>query len=133
MDFPNEQKDDNYSDKIVTPLNQCVLKFLCSHCGINFDTFAHVGQTISNNFMNNNANITNDDICPSCKHKLSKCSVCLCSIKLSNKSNNECLVFCNKCSHGGHYEHYKDWFKEFNECPNSKCDCRCQQEEIKSN
>ena len=104
MDFPN---DDHNHDRINNSTEQCVLIFRCYHCGEKFN------------------------ICPKCKYKFTKCSVCACPIKLSQNSNNECFVFCNKCSHGGHYDHYKGWFKEFNECPNSRCDCRCQQEDEK--
>ena len=128
MDFPNDIKDDNDPDKTIASLDQCVLVFLCPHCGRKVDTLESHNHP---NSILHNPNIIDGDMCPSCKNKLSRCSVCSCPIKLSNKSNNECLVFCIKCSHGGHYEHYKGWFREFNECPNSQCDCRCQQEEIK--
>ena len=133
MDFPN---DDHDHDKINNPIDQCVLIFRCYHCGEKFDTLENNIQPnicIYNMGINKNKipNIIKEDICPKCKYKFTKCSVCSCPIKLSQKSNNECIVFCNKCSHGGHYDHYKGWFKEFNECPNSRCDCRCQQEDEK--
>ena len=131
MDCSNEQKEDTDSDKNNNCLEQCVLKFTCSYCGNKLDTFTKKkSQNKNPQRQFNTYNVTNDDKCPQCKVKLSKCSVCSCSVKLSNKADNDCLVFCNKCSHGGHYEHYKFWFQEFNECPNSKCNCRCQQEEL---
>ena len=131
MESPNDQKEDTDSDKINNCLEQCVLKFTCSYCGNKLDTFTKNKKENKYPLKQiNTFSIINDDKCPQCKVKLSKCSVCSCPVKLSNKSNNECLVFCNKCSHGGHYEHYKGWFQEFNECPNSKCNCRCQQEDI---
>ena len=119
-----EQKEGNESDQISNPhdKDQCILEFRCSHCEQNMNTIKKNTLTV---FPNSN----NDDICPSCKYKFTKCSVCLCPIKLNSKSNNANLVFCNKCFHGGHYNHYKGWFKEFNECPNSQCDCLCQKEE----
>ena len=127
MDFTNCPKDIDIHDKINNnQLTNCVLVFVCSHCGKKMDTFGKDDEN-KNSFTNG---IINDDICPKCRFKFSKCSVCLCPINLSKKANNKCIVFCNKCLHGGHYDHYKGWFKEFNECPNSKCDCRCQQEEI---
>ena len=39
MDCSNEQKEDTDSDKNNTCLEQCVLKFTCSYCGNNLDTF----------------------------------------------------------------------------------------------
>ena len=95
---------------------------------------------------------TDDGSCPSCKQKLTKCAVCLFPISidtniklrrigsssyLNKESNNkdeneknvfnECYVFCTKCLHGGHLEHYKDWFNAFNECPFFKCSCKCEE------
>ena len=131
MDFPN---DDHDHDRINNSTEQCVLIFRCYHCGEKFDTLeSNIQQNIYIVNKNKNPvnNITSEDVCPKCKNKFSKCSVCLCPIKLSKKSNNEYFVFCNRCKHGGHYDHYKGWFKEFNECPNSRCDCRCQQEDEK--
>ena len=126
MEFTNRPKDAEIHDKIKShSLDHCVLVFVCSKCGLKLDPIDKNDKNI-NSFTNG---IINDNICPNCKFKFSKCSVCLCPINLSKKSDNKCIVFCNKCSHGGHYDHYKGWFKEFNECPNSKCNCRCQQEE----
>ncbi len=92
--------------------NICILIFRCSYCGEELDTF-----------QKNISDMTNSDSCPKCKHNYSRCSVCSHPIKV-----NECLVYCTKCSHGGHYEHYQDWFREITECPNSKCSCRCSED-----
>ena len=29
------------------------------------------------------------------------------------------------CHHGGHYVHLKEWFRDYNICPASGCDCKC--------
>ena len=127
--------EDNESEKIRNPNNKCVLIFRCSYCGEELNTLE---ENISDNSYSPGKgeiyfrqNMTNYDVCPKCKHNYSKCSVCLCPIKISKNLNNECFIYCTKCSHGGHYEHYQDWFREFNECPNSKCDCRCRDEGYK--
>ena len=132
MDKLEELREDSDGDRIINCSEQCVLEFLCAHCGTKIETLENKLPKIEYPLKKRNNNvIIKDDKCPYCKEKLSKCSVCSCPIRLSKKSNNECLVFCNKCSHGGHYEHYKVWFQEFNECPNSKCNCRCQEEGYK--
>ncbi len=115
--------DENESEKIRNPNEKCVLIFTCSYCGSKLNTIKKNSKekTIIKN--------KNDDICPECKRNLSKCSVCRCPIKLNINLNNETFIYCTKCSHGGHYDHYQGWFKEFNECPNSQCDCLCQKEE----
>ena len=123
----DSQSEENESEKVINPNNQCVLIFTCSYCGKKYNTI----ENISNDKCQVKSMVS-DDVCPACKHNFSKCSVCLCFIKLKKIHNNELFVFCTKCHHGGHYEHYKGWFKEFNECPNSKCDCRCQEEGYKN-
>jgi hypothetical protein len=35
------------------------------------------------------------------------------------------FVFCVSCHHGGHYAHLKDWFKDYDICPATGCECRC--------
>ena len=128
-------KDDNESEKIRNPKDKCILVFRCSYCGEEIDTFdKHFSDNSSSMDKGEiyfRQNMTSDDVCPKCKYSYTKCSVCLCPIKINKNLNNVCIIYCNKCSHGGHYEHYQDWFKEFNECPNSKCNCRCQEDGFK--
>ena len=121
--------DENELEKIRNPNKKCVLIFTCSYCGKKLNT---IKNNLSDNSRDNNTIMKNRsiDICPGqdCKRNFCKCSVCGCSIKLNLNLNNEAFIYCTKCSHGGHYDHYQEWFKEFNECPNSKCFCRCQEE-----
>ena len=128
------QSEENESEKNPNLDEHCVLIFTCSYCGNKINTTENFSSSNSLSLKENfsGQSMMDDDLCPSCKHNFSKCSVCLCPIKISKKLNNECYVYCTKCHHGGHYEHYKGWFKEFNECPNSKCDCRCQDENFKN-
>ena len=121
--------DESESEKYRNPNDKCILLFTCSYCGKKINTIKNnntekpLYEKESFYFI---PNMANDYICTGCnKPYLKKCSVCLCPIKL-NKINSETIVFCIKCSHGGHYPHYKEWFREMNECPNPKCDCLCQ-------
>ncbi len=130
-----EIQNDNESIKTNTSFNKdkCILLYTCYHCGLKINTIQNDSnsQSNSNYFKEKIGNylkeIKTDDICLDCKRNFVKCSVCLCPIKL-NKDNNECIIYCAKCFHGGHYEHYKEWFNEFNECPNYNCNCRCQED-----
>ena len=129
--------DESESEKDRNRNEKCILLFTCSYCGkklntlnINEDDNSSSGYEKDNIFYQNMAN---DYICSGCnKTYLKKCSVCLCAIKINKNYNSGCIIFCTKCSHGGHYEHYKEWFTYLNECPNSKCDCRCQEEGYKN-
>ena len=130
MESQSEHKDEE-SEKNIG-YNKCILSLICSKCGKKLSSF--ITNQLSNKKNNcfssdKNKNIINDNECPYCNFNLSRCSVCSCPIKLDILSNKECLAYCNKCLHGGHYNHYKDWFKEFTECPNSKCSCQCQLED----
>lgn len=37
------------------------------------------------------------------------------------------IVWCQKCKHGGHFEHIMDWFTTETRCPVSECDCNCSE------
>ena len=127
MDNLNESTD---AEKVENQDDKCILIFTCSYCGERIDTTKNNFEGKKELFFNQS--MGNDDICPKCKHNFIKCSVCLCPMKLSKNNKNESIIFCTKCHHGGHYEHYAGWFEEFNECPNSKCNCRCQEEGYKN-
>ena len=47
-----------------------------------------------------------------------KCSVC-------QLSCHGVISFCSKCQHGGHIDHYQDWFKNHRVCPTG-CGCICR-------
>ena len=124
--------EENESEKIRNPNEKCTLIYTCSYCGTKLNT---IKKNSSENFMDNSVmKNKNYDICSDikCQRNLCKCSVCGCPIKLNINSNSEKFIYCIKCSHGGHFDHYQGWFKEFNECPNSKCDCRCQEDTYKN-
>ena len=120
-----EIEEENELENIKKPKEKCVLVFTCSYCGSKINTLKISNSKEKYKYIIKNSNY---DICQSCKRNLSKCSVCHCPVKLSQNLNNEAFIYCTKCSHGGHYDHYQGWFKEFNECPNSQCDCRCQED-----
>ena len=120
-------ENDDETEKIKNASDKSMLIFTCSFCG---------QKNFNSNFLSNEKKRilqkeNKDDICQNCKNYFTKCSVCLCPLKLS-KDNSVCIIYCTKCCHGGHYEHYQGWFNEFNECPNSKCNCRCQEDNRKS-
>ena len=130
MDNLNDESD---GEKSRNPNDKCILIFTCSYCGKKINTLKKNEDDKSLSYEKDNnffyQNMANDYICSGCnKTYLKKCSVCLCPIKISKNLNSECITFCTKCSHGGHYEHYKEWFTYLNECPNSKCNCICQEE-----
>ena len=126
--------DENDSEKFRNPKEKCVLIFTCSYCGSKINTIKInlKGSSTSKEIEKVIPKNKNDDICQECKRNLAKCSVCQCPIKLKKNLNNQAFIYCTKCSHGGHYDHYQGWFKEFNECPNSRCNCRCQEDNIKN-
>ena len=93
-------------------------------------------------------------VCPNCSKKLPNCSICKCPIEINNSNinfrtnynrsysnlkdsnaneNNEneqkfCYIWCIKCKHGGHVEHYLEWFNDYNICPSFECNCKCNDE-----
>ena len=119
-------------EKIRKTNEHSIILFTCSYCGekLDMDKKSSTINSIPSSkktspiFFDNSCN---DDICPKCKQFYTKCSVCSFPIKLNKNLGNHCIISCTKCSHGGHFEHYQSWFSEFNECPNSKCNCRCQE------
>ena len=104
--------------------NECEVRLTCYFC-----------NTI---LFPDNQFITNK--CPKCHKFLPKCSICFFPIKINennsvpfknfiynnnNNNNNYEFIFCTKCKHGGHINHYLEWFEEFNVCPFSECNCLC--------
>ncbi len=97
-------------------------------------------------------------VCPCCSKKIPSCSICQSSIEINNTNNNNVknnisnrsfnnlkdtdkneneddkksfrYIWCVKCKHGGHVEHYLDWFNEFYVCPSFDCNCKCNSDEI---
>jgi len=110
--------------------NECEVRLTCYFC-----------NTI---LFPENQFVTNK--CPKCQKFLPKCSICFFPIKISendsipfsyiknnnnkdNFKNKNCeFIFCSKCKHGGHINHYLEWFDEFNVCPFSECNCLCMKE-----
>uniref|UniRef100_A0A914Y3N0 GATOR complex protein MIO zinc-ribbon like domain-containing protein n=1 Tax=Panagrolaimus superbus TaxID=310955 RepID=A0A914Y3N0_9BILA len=112
----------------------------CSYCNraaypCTMDRFrnykAHRGREMPDNFPNR-ARIST---CGACRKPLPKCVVCrhhygslVDSLSLFGESENSLdhsFVFCVSCHHGGHYVHLKDWFKDYDICPATGCECRC--------
>ena len=70
MDNFNEIKEESDGDKIINCSEQCVLEFLCAHCGTKIETLENKIPKIENPLKN--IVIIKDDNCPNCKEKLSK-------------------------------------------------------------
>ena len=106
----------------------------CQNC------YLKLNLKIKNNYLQ----IKSEILCPKCSHNLPACSLCHLPIitfkrnqikaqnnniisneKETQENNDNKFVFCTKCLHGGHLEHYEEWFSEFNICPVSKCECLC--------
>lgn len=88
-----------------------------------------------------------DAYCPKCSKKLPACAVCLQPIEVcgqvrpsrkgylesrrelikeeNKKGTNQRYFWCTKCRHGGHINHYLEWFEDFSVCPFSECKCKC--------
>ena len=119
--------------------NECELKLTCNFC--------------SSILEPDNSNQDFGDKCPICKKFLPKCSICfypiqineknfisplknkldksnINNINIKNNKNNKNYEFvcCTKCKHGGHINHYIEWFNEYKICPFFKCDCLCVDE-----
>lgn len=60
---------------------------------------------------------TNTELCISSNYSKG-CYICRLPIR------GLCLI-CLKCSHGGHLDHMREWFKKYNYCP-SGCKCLCE-------
>uniref|UniRef100_A0AC35G671 Carnosine N-methyltransferase n=1 Tax=Panagrolaimus sp. PS1159 TaxID=55785 RepID=A0AC35G671_9BILA len=60
----------------------------------------------------------NGDICEKCKQELIICVIC-------DFPCSGLILTCPLCSHGGHLEHMKKWFKEQSICPMGACPCLC--------
>ncbi|DAZ96278.1 TPA: hypothetical protein N0F65_008311, partial [Lagenidium giganteum] len=56
-------------------------------------------------------------ICANCNNVATRCSICHLPVR-------GLYVWCPVCSHGGHLEHMKDWFKQESVCPTG-CSHRC--------
>eukprot|EP00158_Paraphelidium_tribonemae_P008057 Partr_v1_DN28451_c2_g1_i4_m42155 putative WD repeat domain 24 len=48
--------------------------------------------------------------CERCKENLNPCVICQLPVKTM-------YAWCRECSHGGHLEHLRDWFKRNDDCP----------------
>jgi len=63
---------------------------LCAHC-------KHTSRTIGS-------------LCSECHELLASCAICQLPV-------SGIFVWCQGCAHGGHIEHWNEWFKNFNVCP----------------
>lgn len=134
--------------KSIEKSNHCTVVLTCKACG-NRIRGESEEQILPSNIKKLNIDI---NYCPKnnpfCNRKFSKCSVCsepikvecvieenkgsliskkqLPKIKKEKENFHNCYIYCTKCSHGGHLEHYLEWFTEFIKCPNLGCDCNCE-------
>lgn len=79
--------------------------------------------------------------CPKCGRHLPRCAICLQHLGMPRSDRPELrteekdplaefLSFCMKCDHGFHAEHARMWFERHDECPVTKCRCKCNQRDI---
>uniref|UniRef100_A0A914Z030 Uncharacterized protein n=1 Tax=Panagrolaimus superbus TaxID=310955 RepID=A0A914Z030_9BILA len=73
----------------------------CSQCQQVFDSEDEIGDT-----------------CEKCRQELIICTIC-------DFPCSGLILACPLCSHGGHLEHMKKWFKEQSICPMGACPCLC--------
>uniref|UniRef100_A0AC34FQT9 GATOR complex protein MIO zinc-ribbon like domain-containing protein n=1 Tax=Panagrolaimus sp. ES5 TaxID=591445 RepID=A0AC34FQT9_9BILA len=73
----------------------------CSQCQQVFDSEDEMGDT-----------------CERCRQELIICTIC-------DFPCSGLILTCPLCSHGGHLEHMKKWFKEQSICPMGACPCLC--------
>ncbi len=148
QEIPQKNEKDSYFD--LQEKGDCILLLKCAYCKKTLDSTKNDSSRDYSNRWGMSIN-RNDNICFYCGQYLSKCAVCNFPITIHNNSNikrvssvislegNEesrnnsdknnpidLYAFCTKCRHGGHFDHYRDWFAEFNQCPFSTCECRCK-------
>ncbi len=128
------------------PDNNCTLLLKCNYCLRQLDSTKNDSSREYTN-LGGMPNNLNDNVCFGCGQYLSKCAVCSFPITIHINSKirkvsstntlgnggyeeknmvNELYAFCTKCHHGGHFDHYRDWFQEFNQCPFYNCECMCK-------
>eukprot|EP01028_Stygiella_incarcerata_P000319 TRINITY_DN10356_c0_g2_i1.p1 TRINITY_DN10356_c0_g2~~TRINITY_DN10356_c0_g2_i1.p1 ORF type:complete len:932 (-),score=226.96 TRINITY_DN10356_c0_g2_i1:4-2799(-) len=79
------------------------------------------------------------DICRHCKNPYPLCSVCQMPLgspvvdkhaegerPLPEDEMNHWFTWCQRCKHGGHVGHLRDWFRMSDVCPVKGCECCCQ-------
>lgn len=135
----NQLYEKNSQNKGRITRTQAVIA--CSYCGraaypcssdrIRNSKAQQRGREMPDNFPNR----TRITTCGACRKPLPKCVICrhhFGSIVDSISMFGECVssiehsfVYCVWCHHGGHYNHMKDWFKDYDICPATACECRC--------
>ena len=146
----DDQKSQNNQDNITE------LSLACWFCGEPIcskkNDLGKRPRIIYNKKQNSSMyGVGDENTCKNCGRKFPMCSVCERPIEINNKvqtsrmgtvkSSKElkCLeedvkgadqlfVWCSKCDHGGHVDHYKDWFEDCRECPAENCECNCKEE-----
>lgn len=134
------------------------LYLTCYYCGtkIHSDKIDQRSKTNlflkdRHDYLNLRSSKTEDTCCPKCSKKLPSCSVCLFPIEVSGQTKitkigiinsltdlrkgegngkNSRYIWCTRCRHGGHLDHYTEWFKTFLVCPFSECNCRCFDDKV---
>ena len=147
QDTTNEKKEDLLADS-------CGLYLTCYYCSTKIHPAKAEQRSRTNlflkdrhDYLNFRLSKTEDTCCPKCAKKLPACSVCLFPIEVNGqtkisklgmvnsqsdlrkeeetKGRNSMYIWCTRCRHGGHLNHYREWFKTFYACPFSECKCRC--------
>jgi WD repeat-containing protein mio len=79
------------------------------------------------------------DVCRHCKNPYPLCSVCQMPLgspvvekhvgsesPLPGDEMSHWFTWCQRCKHGGHVGHLRDWFRMSDVCPVKGCECCCQ-------
>ena len=115
----------------------CKLVLSCNYCGKKLPENPNEKKMAPKGLFrkvkaNNICNSKDSSKCEECQHYLPICSVCYIPIRIekkntNNESNDYIYCWCCKCKHGGHAEHYEEWFEEFDICPFESCKCKCKE------
>lgn len=71
---------------------------------------------------NDKSELNGCNICEYCGASQPRCAICYAIIGTGNDNS---LLFCTLCEHGGHMDHISKWFADYNICPVPECNCVC--------